>query len=447
MRLFRTCFPLVVAVLLLVFGASRAYASLPPQVVPVWGDPPCASTNPGTAIVCGQPDFYTDGCTISSNGTEAVCQGYYTGGRCGSRCPDGPYNFVTNRRGLQQQCPSNSSLNSQGSCDCSSGYVQNGSTCVSAQVACNGFAAGMSGTYYASAGGGGLNLCVGGCVIRGGVSGSDSSGTYFGGPYTATGGTCDGSAGSGGSPAAPSPTPLLPGNCPGTVNGVAVPGGVPCGSTTSGSSSSTTPGPTSSSSAPDGASNGTSSSSSTTCSGGSCTTTTTTTTTVGVGSAGGGTTTTGSSSTTQPQSSFCQSNPNDPQCGSSAFDGSCSGGFSCKGDAVACATAKIEYESTCLFNASPSSSTAAKYSALSSQAGQPAAGAFNDAQSIGNALPSAPAAGAGLADMSVSFGSGASAMTVSLPLGMYINPHLAVIRGVVTAFGYVMFVLIVFVRK
>ena len=38
-------------------------------------------------------------------------------------------------------------------------------------------------------------------------------------------------------------------------------------------------------------------------------------------------------------------------------------------------------------------------------------------------------------------------MTLSVPLGTYINPHLAVIRGVVTAFGYVMFVLIVFVRK
>lgn len=436
MRLWR-----VFVVVVLVCLSSASWASLPPILVPQWLAGSCTAESPQAAITgCGaRPDLSVRGCTVRTGGTVADCVIYF-----GS---DGPYNGVATAAAPISRCPDNSAGNSSGTCDCTNGYVQSGSECVSALVACNGFAAGMSGTYYASGGGGGLSLCVAGCVIRGGVSGSDSSGTYFGGPYTATGGTCDGSAASSGSPAAPSPTSLLPGNCPGTVNGVAVVGGVPCTSTTSGGSSSTTPGPTSSSSAPDGASNGTSSSSSTTCSGGSCTTTTTTTTTTGVGSSSGGTTTTGSSSTTQPQTSFCQSNPNDPQCGSSAFDGSCSAGFSCKGDAVACATAKIEYESTCLFNASPSTSTAAKYSALSSQAGQPAAGAFNDVQSIGNALPSAPAAGAGVADLTVPFGSGEAAMTLSVPLGTYINPHLAVIRGVVTAFGYVMFVLIVFVRK
>ena len=341
-------------------------------------------------------------------------------------------------------CPANSSL-SGGSCNCSSGFVPgSGGTCIPAAAACQSLAGGLSGTYYASSGTGGLSFCSGNCVISAGLSGSDSSGTYFSGPFGATGATCSGSTGG----ASPSPTPLNPGNCPGTVNGVSVPGGVPCGSTSSGSSSSTTPGPTSSEPAPAGASNGTSTSSQTTCSGGNCSTTTTTTTTTGVGSAGGGTSTTGSSTTTQSLGAFCQTNPSDPQCAAqSSFGGSCSAGFSCKGDAVACATAQVEYQSTCLFNASPSAATTATYGALKAQDGQTAQGAFTSNMAVDSVLPAAPVAACAVQDIVIPIGSGMFATSLTLPVGTYLCPNLGLIRAVIVGFGSLMFILIVFVRN
>ncbi len=343
-------------------------------------------------------------------------------------------------------CPGNSTA-VNGSCSCSSGFVpdSSGTSCISSAAYCGGVAGGLSGTYYASSSTSPTqNFCSGGCVIESGLSGTDSSGTYFTGPFSSTGATCSGSSAGG----APSPTPLNPGNCPGTVNGVAVPGGVPCGSTTSGSSTSTTPGPSSSESAPAGASNGTSSSSQTTCSGGNCTTTTSTTTTTGVGSAGGGTSTTGSSSTTQSQASFCQANPLDPQCaGESSFGGTCSAGFSCKGDAVACATAQVEYQSTCLFNASPSSATTATYGSLKSQDGKTAQGAFTSNMTVASVLPAPPSAVCAVQDVVIPFGLGPFATSLVVPLGTDLCPNLSLIRTVIVAFGSLLFILIVFVRN
>jgi len=278
--------------------------------------------------------------------------------------------------------------------------------------------------------------------------GYDGQGAYLQGPYTSNGVGCS---------AAPSPPPaasnpqsiqdLLPGYCPGTVNGVAVPGGVPCTSTTSSTSATTTPGPTSTASAPAGASNGTSTSSSTTCSGGTCTTTTTTSTTTGAGSAGGGTTTTGSSSTTQPQNTFCQANPSDPQCAPSAFAGQCSTGFTCKGDAVQCAVAEIEYRQACYFGAGPSTTTSSKYSSLTAQDGQAATVPNSSSIAIGSVLPGAPPAACAVLDLTIPFGTGAYATSFTLPVGTYLCPRLALIRGVITAFGSLMFILIVFVRN
>ncbi len=345
--------------------------------------------------------------------------------------------------GVSPVCPSNSTAVAGSSCSCNSGFVPGpGGTCAPASNVCPSVAAGAGGTYYSSQAGAGLSMCSGNCTLTSGLSGSDSSGTYFSGPFSWSGGTCSGAT-------SPASQQLLPGNCPGTVNGVAVPGGVPCGTTTSSSSSSSSPGPSSSGPAAPDASNGSSTSSTTQCSGGNCTTTTTTSTTTGVGSAGGGTTVTGTSSTTQSQPSFCQANPADPQCTAekSSFGGDCASDFSCKGDAVACATAKIEYESTCVFNAAPSAATAAKYAALTAQDGQVANGAGSSSLGVGSVLPAPPPAACAVQDIVIPIGGGFLATVLTLPVGTYLCPNLALIRTVIVGFGSLMFILIVFVRN
>ena len=381
----------------------------------------------------------------NNGGYDTVQINFLSGSTCaysGVKWGAGDYVVLGSGTGSITGCPSNSTASSGSSCTCASGYVPNGSGCSPASTACQGFAGGMSGTYYAAGGTGGLTLCHANCVMQSGLSGSDGTGTYFSGPYSATGSAC-----SGDTSAPPSGTPpLQPGQCPGSVNGVAV--AVPCGSTSSGSSSSTTPGGSSTASAPAGASNGTSTSSQTTCTGGTCSTTTTTTTTTGVGSAGGGTSTTGSSTTTQSQAAFCQANPSDPQCAAqSSFGGSCSAGFSCKGDAVACATAQVEYQSTCLFNASPSSATTATYGALKAQDGQTAQGAFTSSMAVDSVLPAAPPAACAVQDVVIPIGSGMLASSLTLPFGTYLCPSLGAIRAVVVGFGSLIFILIVFVRN
>lgn len=101
--------------------------------------------------------------------------------------------------------------------------------------------------------------------------------------------------------------------------------------------------------------------STTTCSNGSCNTTITT---INKDSSGA---TTGTSTVvvTETEGEFCQKNPASPICKSdspngkgdgeedgegSEFGGSCSSGFVCEGDAIACAIAKKQHEDSCLLN-------------------------------------------------------------------------------------------------
>lgn len=72
----------------------------------------------------------------------------------------------------------------------------------------------------------------------------------------------------------------------------------------------------------------------TVCNAGACNTTTTTTTTNP-----DGTTKTESETTSEPQADYCNDRPKDPACMDSTFAGSCSGNYSCTGDAVMCAAA------------------------------------------------------------------------------------------------------------
>lgn len=128
--------------------------------------------------------------------------------------------------------------------------------------------------------------------------------------------------------------------CPGEFNGVVI--WVPCVSTTNYSktvtaavnSGTTTVTVTTSPRA-------------TTCDGNSCTTTT-----APSGGAGGGSGGNGFNSPTiqtQDQSSFCKANPTANVCATSnsSFAGSCSGGFTCTGDAAQCAAARGIWEARC----------------------------------------------------------------------------------------------------
>lgn len=208
-----------------------------------------------------------------------------------------------------------------------------------------------------------LKACASGCLIEGSYSGSSGSmGTVIWGPYKDLGLACSSA------PAAPSTLP--PGRCPGQVNGVDVPGGVPCGTTTTPPRTTTTPAPSDPASAPAGAPPGSTTTTTTTCGVNSCNTTTTTTTTTapagsgsGSGSGGSGsgqppgTTQTTTETTTESKDSFCSKNPADPQCKKPdpAFGGSCDA-TTCSGDAVECAIAREQYKRNCeLFNATDAS--------------------------------------------------------------------------------------------
>lgn len=85
---------------------------------------------------------------------------------------------------------------------------------------------------------------------------------------------------------------------------------------------------------------------STKCEGNKCTTTTTTTYNYN------GTTGTRSETKTESKDDFCSKNPAATQCKGGSFAGSCSGGFTCDGDAVQCAIAREQHKRACsLFDA------------------------------------------------------------------------------------------------
>lgn len=156
------------------------------------------------------------------------------------------------------------------------------------------------------------------------------------------------------------------GKCPGTIGGQSV--CVPCDSTrqqtesTSSESSSTTASGASSPSSS--LTSGQTTTSKTSCSDGSCTTTETTKKTGPDGAV-----TESTSTKTEPQSDYCTDNPKADVCKNdeaSSWGGSCSGGFTCDGDAVQCAQAQAAYDMACAVKTDPNSGVV--------QAGNSAAG-------------------------------------------------------------------------
>lgn len=207
---------------------------------------------------------------------------------------------------------------------------------------------GVTGTFYTGTGAMPSDICVGGCQFKPqglGVGMSSGWGLEAG---RSTGATCTSNTVT---PLPPAPDPkttcVQQGMGFGEFNGQTV--CVPATTTQNTSQKTTTNTPAT------GGSSTTYNTTTTSCTGdGSCSTTTTTTTTSG-GSGPGGT---GPGSTTtapttkkddQPQSAFCEENPNSPVCIKSTFNApSCDSAPACSGDAVQCAQAKLAFELKCL---------------------------------------------------------------------------------------------------
>lgn len=294
----------------------------------------------------------------------------------GGYCHDTSYSrYAITGGGTVYTCPSNSVL-SGSSCTCNSGYNQSGSTCVPAPSCPSaGTSAGDGRLTLSSSQRAALNANGGyyywkdedGCVVRtsmdlcttgdnGATWGCVGKETYTGDSYSGTPG--DGS-GSGAPSSTPSTTPpageesqptVCPtGQCPGTINGVNV--CKPCSGT------STKKDKVEEKQNPDGTTEKKETSSKTTCTGKTCTTESTTTTTNRDASG----TVTGTSSTTttsaEDKGDYCQRNPNEPQCDDTgSFSGSCSAGFTCKGDAATCALAQEVHKRNCELNATTAAS-------------------------------------------------------------------------------------------
>lgn len=365
-----------------------------------------------------------------------------------------------------QACPANSTGTS-GNCTCNSGFTQTTSadgthSCVDLQAAACGAIAGQppnsltctgSSCAYYSAGSYQTSACVPsngnttqGCLVSGDLDvawKTNEAGTEWGVRITNvkyTGAKCDTAAapvpGAGSTPTKEANLqPPNQGKCPGTVNGVEI--WVPC--TTTVSERKTTDNKTTTN--PDGTTTTSTEgkTSTTECKAGVCTTTTTTTTTVNNNT----TTTTGTS--TKPKSAYCAESPSDPQCDGeedSAFAGSCSAGFECRGDAVQCAVAREQHERNCSMfkfdDADVQKGTEARTKDIPSS--------FWSTINLSSVLPSKPVSSCPFTSQAITVGEGVLAWSVPLDLSQ-VCPYIEKIRAIVVSFGAVMFALIVLGRK
>lgn len=335
-----------------------------------------------SAFCPGSPAVFSSG--TSFRGTIGAAQAAFAAGfaTCSNNPTTGgtavqPYicRFITNSGGFticstgrvkQATCPANSLVVGAG-CQCASGFQPNpaGTACVPDPGNCAatlGKPLGSPGQELAVTTAGRVVpaiVCKAGCQYiptgaytdgLGSWGMKDGVWTFFGdsGFFLGNGVNCTGadpySSGTPENPPQPVPVPLNPGSCPGSVNGVAVPGGVPCDTTGSNSGSSAAP-PTTASSPAGAPPGGRDHSTETTCTGNTCTTTDRDSV-----NNPDGTTTTEEETRNESKDEFCANNPGDPNCKDreSAFGGSC-GGFSCTGDAVQCAMAQEQHRRACEF--------------------------------------------------------------------------------------------------
>lgn len=242
-------------------------------------------------------------------------------------------------------CPANATLSGT-TCTCNANFEQQGSACISQQEA---LCAGLDGhTTYASAPGrvmpGSTSCSAVGCQITYGgtvIMVKNAQGqTVTEGDATITSTPCTYSSETGAVESA------CPGGTEGQINGVTV--CVPHDTSTNVIETVSQD----SSSSSDVDENGDPKSDSTTsttkttiCTGNSCSTTTTTNYS---GSGGSGTKT---DTKTESKADFCRDNPKSSQCQEGGkFTGSCTGNFTCTGDAVQCALTKEVHLQNCKMN-------------------------------------------------------------------------------------------------
>ena len=474
---------------LLVFSsASSSFAALapvqkysrdglvlsPPEIVAYYN-------SQSLTVQCGGQDVPQ----IYSGGFIAVGGGYaarYTvscsdGVRTGSSPVWGPSG--------RPSCPSNSSSNSSGTCDCSSGFVESGDACVVSdpdadlRAYCSSFKnsrreatvsqSGRDDPYTAfsstcrvpqaySPDGESTGIPMfpatnKGCAADFEYSWAGSDGnrnwTVYG-YETTTGGTCtpgSSEGGSGGSeggtgddgeaPVTNDPNKFCDGY-QGTVNGVST--CVPYASKTGSDGSSKTTNP-------DGTTE--EKKTETTCSGTKCTTTTTTTTTDSSGNVSGVTVTVGDST----KDVYCDKNPKAAICkgdgdgeDGASFAGSCATEFTCKGDVLQCVIAKEQHKRACQLIDNEYDETKLYESSKGKTGDQ-------TLELPGNRILDMN--GPGMFKTDAIFGSGSCIQdldvqvmdrTVQLPLS-YLCPWVAELRYVLLGLGGLYWVMIVFGRR
>ncbi|PUA96082.1 hypothetical protein C8C99_0888 [Acidovorax sp. 107] len=325
-------------------------------------------------FACGGPSLDKPATWEARNVTPQQFDLYKVGSYCNDQ---GTYNTLTQSpTAAGSACPANSSA-SGGSCTCNTGYDEINGSCEprnNNRTACwnwslqNVLPGGelvttqrlqgkiAHGTQFCTDIGSGYGIGSGkGCKVTFDLEismgyGSESSPQYVSEgkfDFASNGNTVDQSCnlGPGEQPKPVPPEEKCPNGYTGTVNGVEVCiNKVPDSGADGGSSETET-------------NDGTETTTrrvdrSTNCEGDKCTTTTTTTTTRRNNSTGATTTTTTTSTSTTSKPGFCQENPSSKLCkdgkeDGSSFGGSCSGGFTCEGDAIQCAMAQEQHRRAC----------------------------------------------------------------------------------------------------
>lgn len=341
--------------------------------------PPCSMHDPdvlaflkskfdSTGQSCGfSPNFGTSTSTFTVLSSGSYQKDNYCSAGSGSHSYTTWARTVETRNNTTTSCV-DGATNISGSCICNVGFAPDSSgKCVPSTCPSSGtLIPGTENSTFALSSLSSSNVaCVSGCMVTGSMSVSytDSSGvkhSQLAGPIRSTGQACNPEGQGGtlpslgaaqpGQPPASAPATCPIGQCPGTVNGVAV--CAACGTVSSGNV--TTGGGTNS--------GGTITT--TDCTGGTCVTKvgtvgpdgsiTWTTYTNGSGNSasdtpagGNGSSGNGSGdSQNQDQQSFCAENPDSIICKSSSWGGTC-GSFTCSGDSVQCAIAKDQHDRNC----------------------------------------------------------------------------------------------------
>lgn len=390
---------------------NQAVAATPMQSCSGYVSYWLTTQSPRTATVTGAVVGY-NGCTWSYTLTQPCCGGVPAGTQ-GS-------DAMTISLVPASYCPANSAL-INGSCVCSSGFVEQGGVCVVQKSEQELLCESLSGTSsYGSAPGRtgpGASTCTAtGCA--GSFAGTvlvitDKQGvTRTEGDITFNGSTCTYNPEAG---AVEKPCQGQQGE----VNGVTV--CVPYSDKTNVIESVSND--SNSVSDSDSSKNKSESTQkSTKCEGNTCTTTTTTTYNYN------GTTGTRSETKTESKDDFCSKNPAATQCKGGNFGGSCSGGFTCDGDAVQCAIAREQHKRACsLFDAASPERTLYEESK----------------GATGNQAPTVPGVAITSSSFDTSNALGASACLVDVPVTIAnhqltvpfskVCPHLDMLKAVLIA--------------